>query len=202
MYSDREGEFAVRTARKVIEAHVKGESLPDFDFPESFDRPSGVFTTINTYPELQLRGCIGYPGPYFPLKEALVKSAIEATHDPRFYPLGPEEFDHIVVEVSLLTPPRLIAAKNPREYPKKIEIGRDGLIVQNGFARGLLLPQVAVEEKWDAEEFLRYTCMKAGLHRNCWKDKKTRIFSFSGEVFTEETPRGDVRRKELAVEKD
>jgi len=197
MYSDEEGEFAVRTARMVIEAHVKGEEIPDFSFPDSFDAPSGVFTTINTYPEMHLRGCIGYPGPYFPLRQALVKSAIEATQDPRFYPLGPEELDHIVVEVSLLTPPRSIEAKSPREYMKKIEVGRDGLIVQNGFARGLLLPQVAVEENWDVEEFLRYTCMKAGLHRNCWKDKKTRIFSFSGEVFAEKRPRGEVYRKEL-----
>ncbi len=197
MYSDEEGEFAVRAARAVIEAHVREEILPEIEFPESFERPSGVFTTINTYPLMELRGCIGYPGPYFPLKEALVKSAIEATHDPRFYPLGPDELDHIVVEVSLLTPPRLIQIKSPKEYLKKIVIGRDGLIVQKGFARGLLLPQVPVEERWNVEDFLSYTCLKAGLPRNCWKDKKTRIFSFSGEIFAEKEPRGEVYRKRL-----
>ena len=197
MYSDEEGKIAVKAARAAIESYVKEEKMPDMDFPKSFDRPSGVFTTINTYPELQLRGCIGYPGPYFPLKEALLRSAREATRDPRFYPLGPEELDHIVVEVSLLTPPRLIEVKNPKEYLKKIVVGRDGLIAQNGFARGLLLPQVPVEEKWDVEAFLNYTCMKAGLRKNCWKDKKTLIFSFSGEVFSEESPRGKVIRKEL-----
>lgn len=202
MYSDDEGIFAVRTAREVVEAHVRGNAIPEFDFPESFNAPRGVFTTINTYPQLQLRGCIGYPGPYFPLKEALVKSAIEATHDPRFYPLIPEELDRIVIEVSILTPPRLIEVKSPREYLKKIKIGRDGLVVQKGFARGLLLPQVPVEEKWDVEEFLRYTCIKAGLDRNCWKDKKTQIFWFSAEVFAEESPRGDIHRKELEGEDD
>ncbi len=198
MYSDEEGEIAVKAARKVIDSYVGEGSIPEIEFPPSFDRPSGVFTTINTYPERMLRGCIGFPGPYFPLKEALVKSAIEAaTSDPRFYPLAPEELDHIVVEVSLLTPPRLIEVKNPKEYLKKIVVGRDGLIVQKGFARGLLLPQVPVEENWDVEDFLRGTCMKAGLPANCWKDRKTKIFSFSGEVFSEKTPRGEIYRKEL-----
>ncbi len=198
MYSDEEGEIAVRAARKVIDSYVSQGVIPEIEFPPSFDKPSGVFTTIETFPDRQLRGCIGFPGPYFPLKEALVKSAIEAaTSDPRFYPLSPEELDHIVVEVSLLTPPRLIEVKNPKEYLKKIVIGRDGLIVQKGFARGLLLPQVPVDEKWDVEEFLDYTCIKAGLARNCWKDKKTQIFSFSGEVFAEKMPRGEAYRKRL-----
>lgn len=198
MYSDEEGEIAVRAARKVIDSYVSLRTVPDLDFPQSFDSPAGVFTTINTYPEMELRGCIGFPGPYFPLKEAIVKSAIEAaTGDPRFYPLSPEELDHIVVEVSLLTPPRLIDVKSPREYLKKIVIGRDGLIVQKGFARGLLLPQVPVEEEWDVEEFLDYTCIKAGLPRKCWKDRKTQIFSFQGEVFSEKTPRGEIYRKKL-----
>ncbi len=197
MYSDDEGEIAVRAARAVIESHVRREPDPEIKFPPSFDSPAGAFTTINTYPEHMLRGCIGYPGPYFPLKESIIRSAKEATHDPRFYPLGEEELDRVVVEVSILTPPRLIEVKSPKEYLKKIKIGRDGLIVQKGFSRGLLLPQVAVDERWDAERFLSYTCVKAGLPGNCWKDRKTKVFAFTGEVFEELTPRGEVARKIL-----
>ncbi len=197
MYTDEEGEIAVRAARAVIEAFVRREPLPEINFPPSFDKPAGAFTTINTYPGAMLRGCIGYPGPYFPLKEAIVRSAREATRDPRFYPLGEEELDRVVIEVSILTPPRLIEVKNPKEYLGKIKIGRDGLIIQKGAYRGLLLPQVPVDERWDVETFLNYTCIKAGLPEGCWKDKKTMVFAFTGEVFEEESPRGNVVRKRL-----
>ena len=197
IYGDDEGEIAVRAARAVIESHIRGEPEPEINFPPSFDSPAGAFTTINTYPEHMLRGCIGYPGPYFPLKESIVRSAKEATNDPRFYPLGEDELERIVVEVSILTPPRLMEVRNPREYLKKIKIGRDGLIVQNGFKRGLLLPQVPVDERWDSGTFLNYTCVKAGLPSGCWKDKKTKVFVFTGEVFEELSPRGDVERKIL-----
>ncbi len=197
MYNDEEGEIAVRAARATIEAFVRGERMPEIAFPASFDRPAGAFTTINTYPEKMLRGCIGYPGPYFPLKESIVRSAQEATRDPRFYPLGEEELDRVVVEVSILTSPRLIEVKRPKEYFERIKIGRDGLVVQNGVNRGLLLPQVPVDEKWDIETFLNYSCLKAGLRSGCWKDRKTKIFSFTAEVFEEEKPRGPVHRKEL-----
>jgi uncharacterized protein (TIGR00296 family) len=198
MYTDEEGEIAVRAARAVVEAVVRREPIPSINFPSSFDKPAGAFTTINTYPERMLRGCIGFPGPYYPLKDSIVKSARDAaSSDPRFYPVGEDELDRIVVEVSILTPPRLIEVKNSKEYLKSIKIGRDGLIVQKGMDRGLLLPQVPVEERWNVREFLAYTCRKAGLSEDCWKDKKTKIFSFAGEVFEEEKPRGNIRRKEL-----
>ena len=60
------------------------------------------------------------------------------------------------MEVTILAPPQVIKCK-PREYPEHIEVGRDGLIVEKGWYKGLLLPQVAVEYKWDAEEFLANT---------------------------------------------
>jgi AMMECR1 domain-containing protein len=47
----------------------------------------------------------------------------------------------------------------------------------------LLLPQVATEYHWDRETFLEHTCLKAGLPRDAWKDKETRIFVFSAEIF-------------------
>ncbi|MCK5290853.1 MAG: TIGR00296 family protein [Thermoplasmata archaeon] len=197
MYSIEEGTLAVRIARKVIECFVEGKPYPDFNFPESFLAESGVFVTINTHPEDQLRGCIGYPSPIFSLKRALVKAAEGSTEDPRFPRLSSEELDRVTVEVSILTSPEQIEVSKATEYPKSIDIGNDGLIVEKGPYRGLLLPQVAVEWKWNEEEFLSQTCMKAGLPPDAWFDKDTKIFKFNSRIFGEISPGGEVEEKTL-----
>ena len=138
MYSEEEGERAVLAARKVVEGYVRGEVQYDLDLPDGFEEKSGVFVTIDTFPARDLRGCIGYPEPFFPLREALVKASQEATRDPRFPPLREAELHDIVIEVSLLTPPEEILVRKPREYLKSIEVGRDGLIARKGVFRGLL----------------------------------------------------------------
>ena len=102
-----------------------------------------------------------------------------------------------MVEVSVLTPPVEMMVEKRSELPKMIVIGRDGLIMEKGFRRGLLLPQVPVEWGWGPEEFLEQTCHKSGLTSDCWLDPKVKIFSFSAEVFAEESPRGQVVRKRL-----
>ena len=197
MYSDAEGELAVRMAREAIESCVRRRSLPPFTVPKSFERDSGVFVTINTFPREKLRGCIGYPNPFFPLAKAVVKSAEGATEDPRFPPLAEEELDRVVVEVSILTPPELIEAKKPKQLPSLVRIGVDGLIAARGQARGLLLPQVPVEWGWDAEEFLSQTCMKAGLLPDAWLEPETRFYRFQSEIWAETRPRGPVARRAL-----
>lgn len=197
MYSIEEGTLAVRIARKVIECFVEGKPYPDFNFPESFEAESGVFVTINTHPEDQLRGCIGYPSPIFSLKRALVKAAEGSTEDPRFPRLSSEELDKVTIEVSILTSPEQIEISKAAEYPKRIDVGNDGLIVEKGPYRGLLLPQVAVEWKWNEEEFLSQTCMKAGLPPDAWFDKDTKIFKFNSRIFGEISPGGEVEEKTL-----
>jgi uncharacterized protein (TIGR00296 family) len=102
------------------------------------------------------------------------------------------------VEVSLLTPPQEITVKSPREYASQVKVGEDGLILQKGWARGLLLPQVPVEWNWDAEEFLSQTCIKAGLMPDAWLEQGTKIFKFQAEVFSEDKPGGEVRRRSLS----
>lgn len=197
MFTREEGEKAVKIARQVIESHVKGESVGEFDHPEKFKEEMGVFVTINTYPSDNLRGCIGYPEPIFKLKEALVKAAKSATNDPRFHRLGEDELDDIIIEVTLLTPPEEIEYEDPLELPEKIECGRDGLIISKGPWKGLLLPQVPVEYNWDEEEFLAHTCMKAGLNRGAWKEGSIDVEKFQGEIFAEESPRGNIVKKEI-----
>jgi len=202
MYSLEEGTLAVSVARRVVEGWVQGnkkEFKPPRDLPESFQRDSGVFVTLNTFPEKELRGCIGYPEPVMPLIDAIVDSARSAsTRDPRFPPVTAKELDRIVVEVSLLTPPELIHVKSPKEYLEVIKIGRDGLIADNGILRGLLLPQVPIEWKWTVHEFLDHTCNKAGLPMDAWTDPETKMYRFTAEIFDEVKPRGEIVARPLA----
>ncbi|MEM1513884.1 MAG: TIGR00296 family protein [Candidatus Thermoplasmatota archaeon] len=190
MLSLEEGEKLVKYARDVIEKHVKGEKIDEI---ENFEENRGVFVTINTYPENELRGCIGIPEPIMPLKKALKESAVSACHDPRFPDLAEDELDKIVIEVTVLTKPKLLQVE-PDEYLKHIKIGRDGLMVEKGIYRGLLLPQVATEYGWDVNEFLKHTCIKAGLPENEWKKRDTKIYVFQGEIFSEEKPRGKIKK--------
>ena len=199
-YTDEEGELAVRIARDAVESHVLSRPLRTFSVPARFNEKAGAFVTLNTHPGENLRGCIGYPSPFFPLIKALVRAAEGACEDPRFPPLGKDELDRIVVEVSLLTNPELIEVKKPKEYAKAVTVGVDGLIVAQGPARGLLLPQVPVEWGWGPEDFLSETCMKAGLLPDAWLDESTRVYKFQSEVFAETEPRGAIVRRDLAAE--
>ena len=148
MLDIKEGEKAVRFARNVIEEYVKKNSVPEMGVKDSFQENQGAFVTIHTYPDHALRGCIGIPLPVMPLKEAIKEGATSATRDPRFPPLAESELDSIVVEVTILTKPEIIKVNYPKEYLEKIEIGRDGLIVERGIFKGLLLPQVPIEQGW------------------------------------------------------
>lgn len=189
-----DGTFLVKLARRTIEEYLlKGKVIPVPDASEKLKEKSGVFVTLETYPQKKLRGCIGYIEPGYSLIDATIKMAISAaTKDPRFPPVNQTEMENIIVEVTILTPPELIKVKSPKEYLDKIEIGRDGLIVERGSCRGLLLPQVPVEYGWDKKDFLSHTCIKAGLMADCWCERDTKLYKFSGTVFMEETPGGAV----------
>jgi hypothetical protein len=97
-----------------------------------------------------------------------------------------------------MTPLKLLEVKNPKEYPKLIKVGRDGLVIEKGFQSGLLLPQVPVEYGWDEETFLSECCMKACLPPDSWLSRDVKIYSFTAEVFTEDTPGGNVEQKSLS----
>ena len=84
-----------------------------------------------------------------------------------------------------MTQPKILEVTNPSEYPSKIKVGRDGLIVEQGYSKGLLLPQVPVEWNWNESEFLSQTCIKAGLPKSAWQGPKTKIYTFQGEIFSE-----------------
>jgi uncharacterized protein len=186
MLSEQDGKFLVELARKAINVYLtEGQILK---IPENTDpklkENMGVFVTLNSGNDL--RGCIGYPEPVMPLVNAVVDAAISAaTRDPRFNPLTTDELNQIKVEVSVLTQPELIKVEEPIDYLDNLIIGEDGLIIEKGPYKGLLLPQVATDWGWNKEEFLANTCMKAGLKPECWYNDDVKIYKFSSEIFGE-----------------
>ncbi len=200
MFADDDGRAAVRWARRATEralgAPALGASPPAPSPPPSFEERRGAFVTWKRYPSGDLRGCIGFPRPVLPLGRAIAEAAVAAaTDDPRFRPVRVEELPSLTVDVSVLSPPERL----PAPGPDGVVVGRDGLIVEGRGASGLLLPQVAVEERWDAATFLEATCEKAGLPSGAWREPSVRVLRFGADVFRELRPGGEVEREPLAV---
>ena len=193
--SDSDGIELVKMARKAVTELLQNNlRVNDAVFDSKFDFSSGVFVTLNK--QDSLRGCIGYPLPVKKLSEGLIDAAISAaTQDTRFNPVTADELDKIVFEITVLSPPVEIKVEEPLEYLKEIKVGRDGLIVENAYTSGLLLPQVPTEYGWNTEKFLEYTCQKAGLKKDAWKDLDTKISRFQGVIFKEESPNGNIIRE-------
>lgn len=196
-----DGIFAVKFARNVIKHYLKGEDIVIKDCPDKFYENRGVFVSLYTYPGHDLRGCIGVPEPIMPLIDALKEASISAAvNDPRFPPVDIYELENIVIEVSILTTPKLIQINDPLEYLEKIKIGRDGLIIEFGPYRGLLLPQVPVKYGWDVPQYLSNLCLKAGLSPTAWVENDVRIYSFEAQVFEELKPNAQIVEKDICVD--
>ncbi len=159
---------------------------------------AGIFVTLNYLTSSKkeyLRGCIGFPLPEKVIYQGVIEAAIAAaTEDPRFPPLDIQELENIIFEVSILSHPQGIRAKNPAEYRKEIEIGKDGLLLRWRFGSGLLLPQVPLELHWDVDEYLANICYKAGAPPDVWLDPNTKLYKFQAQVFKEVIPRGEIVR--------
>lgn len=199
-YVYSQGEKLVKIARKVVEDELfdKKHDIPKW-FTKGFQENRGVFTTIRTSPESELRGCTGFPLPTQSLWKALIKSALQtAFNDNRFSPLSIHELEMVTFEVTILTTPERLIVKSPEEYINTIEIGKDGILIRLGGYSGILLPQVPLKEKWDAETFLNAVCYKAHLPVDSWRNLKTEVLRFQGKTFGEKYPRGEiVEHKEL-----
>ena len=164
-------------ARRAVIARVQRAPAPvapaDLNIPAS-----GVFVTL--YHRGELRGCLGTLDPREPVAEAVIRLAGDVTHrDHRFDPLRVAELNEVAIDLSVLTEPTIVSD------PSEIVVGRDGLIVEQGRRKGLLLPQVAPEHGFDRDTFLAHTCLKAGLAADAWRHGAT-IYRFEAEVFGEE----------------
>lgn len=143
-----------------------------------FAEKHGAFVTLTIGGNL--RGCIGYIVSQNPLIETIRDAAYGAAfEDPRFPTLHPRELAKCEVEISVLSKPF------PMKSYDDIEIGKHGLIVTEGYRRGLLLPQVPVEHNLDRDQYLSTLCQKAGLHPEYWKEKQLELEGFTAEVFSE-----------------
>ena len=184
MISDKAGEYLVNLSKETIKYQLDNGKLmvkPD-SYPIELDEELGVFVTLNK--NNNLRGCIGYAEPIKSAIDATMEVALAAAfNDPRFPQLSDKEFDDLEFEVTVLTKPELIEVAHYKQYFDEIEIGRDGLIIQKGYARGLLLPQVAVENAFTKEDFLEHTCMKAGISADSWMDESCDVYKFQGQIF-------------------
>ena len=184
MISEENGQYLLEVAKEAISVYLEtNRRIPvPYDCPDELKEELGVFVTLNK--KHSLRGCIGYPEPVKSLIESTIDVAIAAAfEDPRFPELKTEEYGELEFEVTVLTQPELIEVAHPKQYFDEIEIGRDGLIIQKGYAKGLLLPQVAPENGFSVEEFLDHTCMKAGISADSWMDESCDVFKFQGQIF-------------------
>jgi AmmeMemoRadiSam system protein A len=175
MLTDTQKESLLELARSSVEARVRrGDRI----VPESIELPdaSGVFVTIKR--RGMLRGCLGTLENRLGLAAEVVRCAADsATEDSRFEPVTPEELPELALEISVLGPLEPIEAR-----PDAFTIGQHGLVVEQGYRKGLLLPQVATEWGWTPEQFLRQTCVKAGLPPDAWQHGAS-LYRFGAEVF-------------------
>ncbi len=177
----------LRVARDAVGAFVKTGEPPkldagDYPLTPALKAPGAAFVTLNNGD--RLRGCIGHLMPIRPLVVSVVENACSACRDPRFrdQPITQEELAELAIDISVLSPMRRLTD------PQKVRVGVDGLVISRGRQRGLLLPQVPVEQHWSREEFLQGTCRKAGLEADAWKDAETEIYRFSAQMFSQEAP--------------
>jgi len=189
----------IRLAREEMNSCLEGKDVEKWDV-NGFRRKTGAFVTILRYPGKDLRGCIGFPVSSMPLWRTIREAAKSAAfEDPRFLPLTKEELGKIIIEISIMTSPKLIKnkRKNPEDIFPEIEIGKDGLILEYSGHSGLLLPQVPVENSWDIEHFLEQLCLKSGVSQKTWKNPSCRIYKFQAQIFAEELPNGKVKEIKL-----
>jgi uncharacterized protein (TIGR00296 family) len=188
----------VSLARRAVTTYLDDASV--IECPDRLDVMAGVFVTLNYLTrkkEEHLRGCIGFPIPQKVLTESVIEAAIAAaTADPRFPPVDQHELPNIIFEVSVLTHPSELLG-DQYQVRDAIKIGRDGLILRWRHGSGLLLPQVPVELKWSAEEFLINLCYKAGANPEALEDPSTKLYSFQAIVFKELEPSGKVAKVEF-----
>lgn len=174
--SPDEGLALLAIARAAIDARVQRRADPPVPACPPFIHRAGAFVTLTH--DGALRGCVGQPEPRQTLGAVVVHcAAAAALEDPRFTPVQRDELAAIRVELSVLTPV-------VRTAPGEIEVGRHGVLIVQGWRRGVLLPQVAVEAGWDRDAFLTAACRKAGLPTDAWRAGAD-VFAFETEIFSE-----------------
>lgn len=174
--ADESRRYLLELVRRSISQKLEGGDFPRTP-PKDPDllEPVGAFVTLKN--SGVLRGCIGRMESERPLWETVAMMARAAAfEDPRFQPVTSEELGALSVEISILTPFTRL------ENPDALVVGKHGLLIEKGFNRGVLLPQVAVDHGWSAKEFLENVCYKASLPPDAWRDPEAKLFVFSALI--------------------
>ncbi|MEE9441919.1 MAG: AmmeMemoRadiSam system protein B [candidate division Zixibacteria bacterium] len=177
VFTEDEKKYLLKLAHHVVEATASGQKaeIPPPPTPK-LEKKRGAFVTLNK--NGRLRGCIGLVQARQPLYQAVAEMAHAAAfEDPRFPSVTADEIPHLEYEISIMSPLSLVTDL------KEILVGRDGLLIRLDLHSGLLLPQVATENKWGRQTFLEQTCLKAGLPKNSYKDKQAQIYKFTVDKF-------------------
>jgi AmmeMemoRadiSam system protein A len=167
-------------ARRAIARALSstGEVEPR-EIPSEIARRAGAFVTLRE-PDGALRGCVGFTEPRLPLWRTVQEAALGAAfRDGRFATVTAGELCRLSIQISVLGELAPIR-------PEEVSIGIHGLMVQHNGRRGLLLPQVAHELSLDREQFLAYTCRKAGLEQDTWRESACQVLAFTAEYFGED----------------
>jgi len=166
----------LRLARSAINQFIREKKIINYRTENpNFLAKKGAFVTLKR--KGFLRGCIGYIEPVAPLYQTVIQTSVYAAcRDQRFPPVSPEELDDLEIEISVLSPLKKI------HDPSLIRVGKHGLVISKGNKKGLLLPQVPVENNWSRETFLQQGCLKAGLPPNTWKSGAD-IYIFEAIIF-------------------
>lgn len=174
--SEQDKKELLQLAYSTVNLYIQKNKVPEYKpKSENLSQNCGAFVTLKKHG--QLRGCIGFIEPVLPLHQAVMQASIYAAcRDSRFLPVTRDELDDLEVEISVLSPLKKII------NPNRITVGRHGLVIAKDGKRGLLLPQVAVEQNWTRETFLERACLKAGLPKNAWRSG-AEIFVFEAIVF-------------------
>jgi len=167
-------------ARKSISAKINNskEYEPDTKgMSDNLKKNYGAFVTLKI--NGNLRGCIGRFISSDPLYEVVKASALSsAFEDPRFSPLTIDEYKETSIEITVLGPLQKISG------PEEIVLGKHGIYIKKDFQSGTMLPQVAIEQGWNVEQFLGYTSRdKAGIGWEGWKSAE--LFVYEGIVLEE-----------------
>lgn len=149
------------------------------EFSPELLEPRATFVTLHKNGEL--RGCIGMLKAERPLAEDIAENAFAAAfRDYRFPPLTADEFEHLEIHLSLLTPPEPITFSSEEDLLVQLRPGVDGVIIEDGRRRGTFLPSVW-ELLPDAKDFLRHLKQKAGLPTDYWSET-LRVYRYETEA--------------------
>ena len=167
-------------ARQTLEDIVRGSLRRTDEFQDASLQRSDYGAFVSLHKEKELRGCIGTCTPKLPLYLTVIAmTEAAASRDRRMKPVSVNEIEDIRIGISILSP--LQATREPLS----LSVGTHGLYIARGKSRGVLLPQVATEHGWDIQQFLKQTCLKAGLGENAWQEPGTKVSSFTALIVEE-----------------